>query len=244
MQFLFIGICFLYVIQGVFSAAQTSLDITLLKVTVSYKQVKGYDTNGCPDPNQTARDKYYVTLQYSITNSGVVDFIPPSRFVGWAACYTPAIFKFLHLKILGGKDVISNNAVAIDLETFATCIVDDSDSANSATCIPNTNSMAQQYGPQQKMVIFSKGFYGKSKPVSPDISSILCPEQQRVERSPIYSIREYRYLSWRYWRSYYSWWFNTWWHYMEDEWNIPQSRWFIHRITTNLCTNCSTRVFQ
>lgn len=143
------------------AASQSSLDVTILKITVQYNQVIGYDTHGCPDPTQTPQDKSYVKLQYSITNSGDIDFTPPPGFFGWAACYTPAIFKFLHLNIQGGEDS-SGTAVAIDLNQFATCVIDDSDSVDAATCmVPKTND--QQQRPQQTMVIYRKGgTYGSS----------------------------------------------------------------------------------
>ena len=128
--------------------------------------MKGYDAHGCLNSDQAPQDKYYANVQYSITNTGTENFTPPSGFVDWAACYTPAIIRFLHLNIQGAKDS-SGNDVTIDVDRFATCVVDDSDSADAATCVPNTNPADQVAGPQQQMVIYKEGGkFGVSKTVT------------------------------------------------------------------------------
>ena len=136
-----------------------------MKITLQYNPVNGYDTHGCLKADQAAQDKYFAVVQYSITNNGNEDFTPPSGFVGWEACYTPAIIRFLHLNIQGGKDS-SNNAVTIDVDRFATCVVDDNDSADAATCVPNTNPADQVAGPQQQMVIYKSGHFGAFQTVT------------------------------------------------------------------------------
>ena len=126
----------------------------MLKITVQKNQVNGYDINGCLDTAISPVDKYSAKIKYSIANTGAVAFEPSAGFVGRAACNTPAITTFLQLNINGGKDG-SGNAYPINLERFATCVIDDSDNSNSCT----------SQGPQQRMFINQGGSYGVSKDV-------------------------------------------------------------------------------
>lgn len=149
-----------FISQRALAITLSSLDVTVLKITVQYNQANGYDTHGCPKADQAQQDKYYAKFQYSITNNGEENFSPPSGFVGWAACYTPAIINFLHLNIQGAKDS-SGNAVPINVDRFATCVVDDSDTS----CSQNTNPSDHLAGPLQPLIISKGGSYGVSKTV-------------------------------------------------------------------------------
>ena len=116
--------------------------------------------HGCLNSDQTAspESKYYANVQYSIKNNGNSDFVAPSGFVDYAACGTPAILGFLDLKIEGGIDGSGNSYPAIELNRFATCVIDDSSAADGLTCVtggpstdftqkPSSPSMSiQQYG--------------------------------------------------------------------------------------------------
>ena len=143
---------------------ESSLDISLKKISVMYNQAKGFDKDGCLDATKLTTSNYYVKVQCSITNTGERAFVPPSSFLGWAACYTPAVLNFWRLSIQGGKD-IDGNAVPIELLKYATCVIDDSATANAASCIPDTNPDDHKQKPQQELMISKGGSYGVSKTV-------------------------------------------------------------------------------
>ena len=98
---------------------------------MQFNEAKGYDSHGCLDSTKIPQESFFAKIQYSITNNGMGAFTSPSGFVGWTACYTPIIVQFLHLSIQGGKDG-GGNAYPIELDRFATCVVDDSYTATTA----------------------------------------------------------------------------------------------------------------
>ena len=69
---------------------------------------------------QALQSKYYLKIQYQITNIGGIFRTDAGIIVGTAACGTPAIMNFLHLNI-AGSDILP-----IDLKRAATCVIDDS----------------------------------------------------------------------------------------------------------------------
>ena len=144
------------------------LDVTITDISVEYKNAKSYDIHGCLNSDQTAspESKYYANVQYSIRNHGDVDFVAPFGFVDYAACGTPAILGFLDLKIEGGIDGSGNSYPAIELNRFATCVIDDSNTADAAACVAGGVSTDFTTKPSSpSMGIKQGGSYGVSKTV-------------------------------------------------------------------------------
>eukprot|EP01036_Dinobryon_divergens_P061773 gene61773-biopygen27032 len=138
----------------------------LLDITIKYNNAKGYNVHGCLDPSKLTQSKYYAQVQYEIRNRGDADFIAPAGFVTYAACGTPAIWKFLTLKIEGGRDSSGNLYSAIELSRFATCVIDDSNTVDAASCVPGGPSTNFALKPVRSLGISQGGSYGVSKKVS------------------------------------------------------------------------------
>jgi hypothetical protein len=132
---------------------------------VKYNNVKGYNVHGCLDPNKATQSKYSVQVQYEIRNSGDAGFIAPSRFVNYAACGTPAILNFLSLTIEGGRDSSGNLYPTIELSSFATCVIDDGNTADAAACVSSGPTTDFAVKPSQSYGISQGGSYGVSKTV-------------------------------------------------------------------------------
>ena len=140
------------------------MDVTIADISVDYTNAKAYDVHGCPLDTATPEtvSKYYLNIQYALTNDGESDFNAPTGFIDHAACGTPAIQGFLVLGIEGGIDP-DGNPFPIQLNRYATCVIDDSDADSAAACVstgPSTN-FAQK--PSQSMGIKQGGSYGVSK---------------------------------------------------------------------------------
>ena len=133
-NFLHVFIC-LFVHQRSLSTLSPALDVTIADISVKLNNAKGYDIHGCLDPTKAVQSKYYAEVQYAIRNSGNADFLAPSDFVNYAACGTPAINNFLALKIEGGLDGTGKLYPTIKLSRFATCVIDDSNTADAGLCV-------------------------------------------------------------------------------------------------------------
>ena len=130
------------------------LKTDILSMSVQYDEMPGYDSSGCLVPSQALQSKYYLKIQYQITNIGGIFRTDTGIIVGTAACGTPAIMNFLHLNIAGSD---SSDILPIDLKRAATCVIDDS--LESSWCHGSTNS-------QQLMIINANGgTYGATKRV-------------------------------------------------------------------------------
>jgi hypothetical protein len=125
----------LYFHQRSLSTLSPALDVTIADISVKFNNAKGYDVHGCLDATKAVQNKYYADVQYAIRNSGGADFLAPSDFVNYAACGTPAINNFLALKIEGGLDGTGKLYPTIKLSRFATCVIDDSNTADAGLCV-------------------------------------------------------------------------------------------------------------
>ena len=144
---------------------ESILGVTIADISVDYTNAKNYDSHGCEDtttPGTTS--KYYLNVQYAVTNQGTSDFTAPTGFIDHAACGTPAIQGFLVLDVQGGIDP-NGDPFPVHLNRFATCVIEDSDTTSAATCVstgPTTNFIQK---PSQSMGIKQGGSYGVSKAV-------------------------------------------------------------------------------
>ena len=147
-------------------ASFPALDVTIVDISVKFHNVKVYDIHGCHDPNNKAlQSKYFAEVHYEIRNSGDAGFVAPSGFVDYANCGTPAILNFLTLKIEGGRDSFGNSYPAIELSRFATCVVDDSNSADADSCVSGGPTTDFTVKPSQVYGINQAGSYGVLKAV-------------------------------------------------------------------------------
>ena len=105
--------------------------------------------------------QYFANVQYAIRNSGDSDFIAPSGFVDYATYETPAVLGFLELKIIGGLDGSGNAYPKIGLNIFATCVIDDNNTADAESCVPDISQKPSSLS----MGIKQGGSYGISKTV-------------------------------------------------------------------------------
>ena len=135
------------------------LNVSITDISVQYNIVNGYDVHGCPDTSQQLQSKYYADIKYKLTNDGDADFVAPAESVSYAACGTPAILGFFDLKIEGGIDASNGQAFPIILHRFATCVIDDSDTAAAATCVSGGPSTDFTHLPSQSMVIKKGGSF-------------------------------------------------------------------------------------
>ena len=140
-------------------AVSPALDVSIADISVKYNNAKGYDVHGCLDPTKVSQNKYYAQVQYAIRNSGDAAFVTPAGFINFAACSTPAILNFLNLKIEGGIDGSGNPYPTIELSRFATCVFDDSNTADAGSC-GSGQILSQSFG-----IISQGGSYGVSKTV-------------------------------------------------------------------------------
>jgi len=146
-------------------AFSPALDVTIADISVKYNNVNGYNVHGCLDPDKPTKSKYSVQVQYEIRNSGDAGFIAPSRFVNYAACGTPAILNFLSLTIEGARDSSGNLYPTIELSSFATCVIDDDNTADAAACVSSGPTTDFAVKPSQSYGISQGGSYGVSKTV-------------------------------------------------------------------------------
>ena len=142
-----------------------TLDVTITDISVKFNNAKGYDIHGCLDTSKATQSKYYAQVQYEIRNSGDAGFVAPSGSVDYAACGTPAILNFLALTIEGGRDGSGNSYPAIELSRFATCVIDDSNTADAGSCVAGGSSINFAQKPSQSYGINQGGSYGVSKTV-------------------------------------------------------------------------------
>ena len=141
-------------------AVSPALDVSIADISIKYNNAKGYDVHGCLDSTKSSQSKYYAQVQYAVSNSGDAAFIAPAGFINFAACSTPAILNFLDLKIEGGLDGSGNLYPTIELNRFATCVFDDSNTADAGSC-GSGQKPSQSFG-----IISQGGSYGISKTVS------------------------------------------------------------------------------
>ncbi len=133
------------------------MDVTIADISVKYNNAKGYDADGCMDPSKVTQSKYFAQVQYEIRNSGDADFIAPAESVHYAACGTPAILKFLLLKIEGGRDSSANPYPTIELSSFATCVIDDGNTADADACVSTGATTDFTLKPSQSFIIIIQG---------------------------------------------------------------------------------------
>lgn len=144
--------------QRSLAVVSSTIDIAIDDISIELQDVQSYDVNGCVDPSGTNTEKYSADIFYSLQNVGDADFFAPSAFVDFAQCGTPAILNFLDLKIEG-----DNTFTAINLNRYATCVSDDS---NSAACTAGGSTTNFAIKPSPSSMVIKKGAsYGISKKV-------------------------------------------------------------------------------
>ena len=142
------------------AAVSPALDVTVFEISIEYKNTKAYNANGCLNSAVTTlQTKYYANVRYSISNSGDAAFVAPPAVVGYTACGTPSILGFLDLKI-EGLGTATAPYPAIELNRFAPCVIDDS---NTTACGAGGSNTTFNQKPSLSMGILKGGSYGVSK---------------------------------------------------------------------------------